>query len=46
LWSAVGLSIAIGIGMDNFEKLLDGGHWMDQHFTTANPKENVSYMFV
>lgn len=32
LWSAIGLSIATNIGMDNFEDLLCGGHAMDQHF--------------
>ncbi|XP_067937925.1 glucose-6-phosphate isomerase-like [Watersipora subatra] len=41
LWSAIGLSIAISIGMDNFEKMLEGGHWMDQHFLTAPIKENA-----
>lgn len=32
LWSAIGLSIAIYIGMDNFEELLEGAHDMDEHF--------------
>lgn len=32
LWSAIGLSIAISIGMDNFEELLMGAHLADQHF--------------
>jgi glucose-6-phosphate isomerase len=32
LWSAVGLSIALAIGMPNFRELLNGGHAMDQHF--------------
>jgi glucose-6-phosphate isomerase len=32
LWSAIGLSIAIYIGFDNFVQLLEGGHAMDQHF--------------
>ncbi|HGX93802.1 MAG TPA: glucose-6-phosphate isomerase, partial [Candidatus Tenderia sp.] len=35
LWSAVGLSIACYIGMDNFEQLLQGAHEMDEHFRTA-----------
>jgi glucose-6-phosphate isomerase len=35
LWSAIGLSIAVSIGMDNFEELLTGGHLMDEHFRTA-----------
>lgn len=33
LWSAIGLSIAIGIGMDQFEELLGGAHDMDRHFS-------------
>jgi glucose-6-phosphate isomerase len=32
LWSAIGLSIAIAIGMDNFEELLAGAHAVDEHF--------------
>jgi glucose-6-phosphate isomerase len=32
LWSAIGLSIAIYIGFDNFAELLQGGHEMDKHF--------------
>jgi len=32
LWSAIGLSIAIYIGFDNFAELLAGGHEMDKHF--------------
>ncbi len=41
LWSAVGLSIALYIGMDNFEELLSGAHDMDEHFRTAPLGENV-----
>nr|CAG4644636.1 EOG090X02RQ [Leptodora kindtii] len=41
LWSAIGLSIALSIGYDNFEKLLDGAHFMDQHFCSAPLHENV-----
>ncbi|HYD34157.1 MAG TPA: glucose-6-phosphate isomerase [Methylophilaceae bacterium] len=41
LWSAIGLSIAIYIGMDNFEEMLAGGHEMDQHFRTAPLEENM-----
>ncbi|MCB5184241.1 glucose-6-phosphate isomerase [Methylobacillus gramineus] len=41
LWSAIGLSIAIYIGMDNFEELLAGGHEIDQHFRTAPLEENI-----
>ena len=35
LWSAIGLSIALYIGMDNFEALLTGAHEMDIHFKTC-----------
>jgi glucose-6-phosphate isomerase len=39
LWSAVGLSIALAIGMDNFDILLSGARLMDEHFQTT-PFEN------
>jgi glucose-6-phosphate isomerase len=41
LWSAIGLPIAVYVGMDNFEAMLDGGHAMDQHFRTAPLEENL-----
>ncbi|EMP36851.1 Glucose-6-phosphate isomerase [Chelonia mydas] len=41
LWSAIGLSIALHVGFDNFEKLLAGAHWMDNHFHTAPLENNV-----
>jgi glucose-6-phosphate isomerase len=41
LWSAIGLSIALYVGMDNFEDLLAGGHEMDNHFRTAPLEENM-----
>jgi len=41
LWSAVGLSIALYLGMDHFEELLEGAHEMDEHFRTAPFEENV-----
>ncbi|KAF5924354.1 hypothetical protein HPG69_012608 [Diceros bicornis minor] len=41
LWSAIGLSIALHIGFDNFEQLLSGAHWMDQHFRTAPLEKNA-----
>jgi glucose-6-phosphate isomerase len=41
LWSAIGLSIAVAIGMDNFEALLDGAHAMDEHFRTAKLETNI-----
>ena len=41
LWSAIGLSIAVTIGMDNFEKLLAGAHEMDEHFRTTRLEKNI-----
>jgi glucose-6-phosphate isomerase len=41
LWSAIGLSIAIVIGYDNFEQLLLGAHEMDLHFKNTPLKENL-----
>ena len=41
LWSAIGLSIAIAIGFDNFSELLAGAHDMDEHFRTAPLEENL-----
>ena len=41
LWSAIGLSIAIAIGFDNFVELLSGGHDMDEHFRTAPLEHNL-----
>lgn len=41
LWSAVGLSIAIAVGMDSFEELLEGASDMDEHFRTAPCEENI-----
>ena len=41
LWSAIGLSIALFIGMDNFEELLTGAHLMDEHFRTAPYTQNL-----
>lgn len=41
LWSAIGLSIALSIGYDNFEELLAGAHEVDQHFQEADFEENI-----
>lgn len=41
LWSAIGLSIALSIGFDNFEQLLSGAHAMDHHFTETVPEQNL-----
>jgi glucose-6-phosphate isomerase len=41
LWSAIGLSIALTIGYDNFEQLLVGAHEMDMHFKNQPLEENI-----
>lgn len=41
LWSAAGLSIAVSIGSDNFQSLLDGAEAMDTHFKTADFESNI-----
>ena len=41
LWSAIGLSIALYIGMDNFEELLSGAHEMDLHFQNTPLERNI-----
>jgi glucose-6-phosphate isomerase len=41
LWSAIGLPIALYIGMDRFEELLAGGHEMDRHFREAPLDANM-----
>ena len=41
LWSAVGLSIALALGMDQFEAMLAGGHDMDEHFRSAPLEQNL-----
>ena len=41
LWSAIGLSIALFLGMDRFEELLDGAHAVDEHFRTAPFEKNI-----
>ncbi|RZF36718.1 hypothetical protein LSTR_LSTR005031 [Laodelphax striatellus] len=41
LWSAIGLSIAISIGFENFECLLEGAHFMDEHFTNTPIQNNA-----
>jgi glucose-6-phosphate isomerase len=42
LWSAIGLSIALYLGMDNFEALLAGAHRVDEHFRTVPFEENIA----
>ncbi|MEA5141869.1 glucose-6-phosphate isomerase [Arcicella rigui] len=41
LWSAIGLSIVLSIGFENFVELLEGAHAMDKHFRTADFGENI-----
>jgi glucose-6-phosphate isomerase len=41
LWSAIGLIIALMIGFDRFEELLDGAYAMDEHFKKAEPLQNM-----
>lgn len=41
LWSAIGLSIALTIGFNNFERLLEGAYTMDKHFSSASFNENI-----
>lgn len=40
-WSAIGLPIAVLVGMDRFSEFLTGGHEMDEHFRTAPFGENI-----
>ncbi|EGU49913.1 glucose-6-phosphate isomerase [Vibrio tubiashii NCIMB 1337 = ATCC 19106] len=41
LWSAIGLSIALAVGYDNFIELLDGAHEMDNHFASTELESNI-----
>jgi len=41
LWSAIGLSIALSVGYDHFEELLEGAYAMDEHFKNAELSENI-----
>ncbi|MGA2636807.1 glucose-6-phosphate isomerase [Methylocella sp.] len=41
IWSAIGLSLAIGIGKDNFEEFLRGGEDIDKHFAAAPLERNI-----
>ncbi|HPF50174.1 MAG TPA: glucose-6-phosphate isomerase [Draconibacterium sp.] len=44
LWSAIGLSIVLGIGYDNYIELLEGAHAMDNHFRTEKFEKNIPVM--
>ena len=41
LWTTAGLPIALSVGMERFEQLLDGAHQMDQHFVDAPLPQNL-----
>lgn len=41
LWSAIGVSIALSVGYQNFEELLEGARLMDEHFSTQEPQKNM-----
>ncbi len=41
LWSAIGLSVSLSVGYDNFEKLLTGAHEMDNHFRETEFDQNI-----
>ncbi len=41
LWSAIGLSICLGVGYDKFIEILEGAHEMDNHFETSKFEENI-----
>lgn len=41
LWSAIGLSIALSVGFENFEELLSGAHEMDRHFSETPIEKNL-----
>lgn len=41
MWSAIGLSIAIAVGMDNFERMLEGAYAMDRHFYETEFSQNI-----
>lgn len=41
LWSAVGLSISLAVGFDNFDKLLKGANQMDEHFKNESFDKNI-----
>ena len=41
IWSAIGLSVALYVGYDNFKLFLHGAHEMDEHFRTTPLKDNM-----
>jgi glucose-6-phosphate isomerase len=41
LWSAIGLSICLSIGFENFQEMLNGAHAMDKHFAETKLEDNL-----
>jgi len=41
IWSSIGLPIALAVGMDRFESMLEGAHRIDEHFRTAPFHRNI-----
>jgi glucose-6-phosphate isomerase len=41
VWSAIGLSLALAVGMEHFREFLAGGHEMDEHFASAPLQDNL-----
>jgi glucose-6-phosphate isomerase len=46
LWSAIGLSIAVYVGFENFEQLLEGAYLVDKHFCQTPLESNVFFKFI
>ncbi|GHT12769.1 glucose-6-phosphate isomerase [Planctomycetales bacterium] len=44
LWSAIGLSIVLAVGYDNFVELLTGAFEADEHFRNAPPEKNIPFL--
>jgi glucose-6-phosphate isomerase len=44
MWSAIGLSVALAVGFDNFAQMLAGAHAMDEHFRSAPLEQNMPVM--
>ncbi len=45
LWSAVGFSVSLAVGFDNFDKLLKGANQMDEHFKNESFDKNIPRIF-
>ncbi|MGY6560920.1 MAG: glucose-6-phosphate isomerase [Luteibaculaceae bacterium] len=44
VWGAIGLSVSLAVGYDNFEQFLRGAHAADNHFKSAEPKKNIPFL--